>query len=76
MTRIAARVAPADSVRRCLEQMTERRAAQAAVLDQGRLIGLLSLTDLLAAEVAYLERIFYETEVDQKLMFLRGAYSC
>ncbi len=76
MTRIAARVAPADSVRRCLELMTKRGAAHAAVLDEERLIGLLSLTDLLAAEVAYLERIFHETELVQKLLILRGTYSC
>ncbi len=76
MTRCAPHVAPADSVRRCLELMTERRVPHAAVLDEGRLVGLLSLTDALAAEVAYLERIFHETELDQKLLNLRGTYSC
>jgi signal-transduction protein with cAMP-binding, CBS, and nucleotidyltransferase domain len=75
-TRNAPSVAPADSVRRCLELMTERRVPHAAVLDEGRLVGLLSLTDALAAEVAYLERIFHETELDQKLLNLRGTYSC
>ncbi len=76
MTLDAPRVAPADSVRRCRELMTKRRATHAAVLDEGRLVGLLSLTDVLAAEVAYLERIFHETELDQKLLNLRGTYSC
>lgn len=76
MTRVFARVAPADSVRRCLDLMTERRAPHAAVLDEERLVGLLSLADLLAAEVSYLERIFHETELDQKLLNLRGTYSC
>jgi hypothetical protein len=47
-----------------------------AVLDRGRLIGLLSGTDLLAARIAHHERIFHETELDQKLLFLRGTYSC
>jgi signal-transduction protein with cAMP-binding, CBS, and nucleotidyltransferase domain len=76
MTRNAPCVAPADSVRRCVEVMTERRVPHAAVLDEGRLVGLLSLTDALAAEVAYLERICHETELDQKLLNLRGTYSC
>lgn len=76
MTRFVARVAPDDSVRRCLFVMNERNVTHAAVLDQGRLIGLLSGTDLLRAQIAYHERIFHETEVDQKLMFLRGTYSC
>lgn len=76
MTRSAATVAPADSVRRCLVVMNERQATHVAVLDQGRLVGLLSQADLLAARIAYHERIFHEIEMDQKLLFLRGTYSC
>ncbi|MGO9547057.1 MAG: CBS domain-containing protein [Rhodomicrobium sp.] len=76
MTRSVAGVAPADSVRDCLALMNERQITHVAVLDQGRLAGLLSQADLLAAQIAYLERIFHETEVDQKLLFLRGTYSC
>ena len=76
MTRSVAGVAPADSVRRCLNLMNERHVAHVAVLDQGRLVGLLSQADLLAARIAYHERIFHETEMDQKLLFLRGTYSC
>jgi CBS-domain-containing membrane protein len=71
-----ARVAPADSVRRCLDLMNEQALTHAAVFDEGRLVGLLSQTVLLAAQVAFHERVFYETEVDQKLLFLRGTYSC
>jgi len=76
MTRSVAGVAPADSVRHCLVLMNERQVTHVAVLDQGRPVGLLSQTDLLAARIAYHERIFHETEMDQKLLFLRGAYSC
>jgi CBS domain-containing protein len=76
MTRSVAGVAPADSVRHCLVLMNERQITHVAVLDQGRLAGLLSQADLLAARIAYHERIFHETEMDQKLLFLRGSYSC
>jgi CBS domain-containing protein len=76
MTRVVAGVAPADSVRRCLILMNERRVAHVAVLNEGRPIGLLSETELLAARIAYHERVFYEAEMDQKLLFLRGTYSC
>ena len=76
MSRFVASVAPADSVRRCLALMSERKVTHLAVLDQGQLIGLLSQADLLAAQIAYHERIFHETELDQKLLFLRGTYSC
>ena len=76
MTRLVAGVAPADSLRHCLGVMKERRVTHLAVLDQGRLVGLLSETDLLKARIAHHERIFRETEMDQKLLFLRGTYSC
>ncbi len=76
MARVFASVAPADSVRRCLEVLKARDATHIAVLDGERLVGLLSQADLLAAQVAYQERIFYEAEMDQKLLFLRGTYSC
>lgn len=68
--------APTDSVRRCLALMDERRATHVVVVDQQRLLGLLSRADLLAALIAYHERIFHETEMEQKLLFLRGTYSC
>src|SRR5208282_3982654 len=74
MTRFVARVAPEESLRRCLVLMKERQVTHVAVIDQGRLVGLLSEADLLAARIAYYERIFQETEMDQKLLFLRGTY--
>ena len=80
MTRDVARVAPGDSVRRCLALMGEGQAAHRtaflAVLDRGRLVGLLSQADLMAELIAYHQRIFHEAELDQKLLFLRGTYSC
>ncbi len=76
MSRFVAGVAPADSVRRCLSLLHERQVTHVAVVDQGRLVGLLSQADLLAARIAYHERIFHETEMDQKVLFLRGTYSC
>ena len=76
MARFVAGVGPADSLRHCLGLMKDRRVTHVAVLDQGRLVGLLSETDLLTARIAHHERIFRETEMDQKLLFLRGTYSC
>ena len=80
MTRFVESVAPSDGVRQCLALLKERQVTHLithlAVVDNGRLVGLLSQADLLAALIAYHERIFYETEMDQKLLFLRGTYSC
>jgi predicted transcriptional regulator len=72
----SASVAPLDSLLHCLNLMKERHVTHLAVLDQGRPVGLLSETDLLTARIAHHERIFRETEMDQKLLFLRGTYSC
>jgi CBS domain-containing protein len=76
MRRFVAGVAPADSLRHCLGVMKEKQVTHVAVLDQGRLVGLLSETELLAARIVHYQRIFHETEMDQKLLFLRGTYSC
>jgi signal-transduction protein with cAMP-binding, CBS, and nucleotidyltransferase domain len=76
MTRNVASVAPADGLRHCLALSDERRGGHVAIVDQGRLLGLLSRTDLLAARVVYLEYVYHEIEMDQKLMFLQGTYSC
>ena len=76
MTRSVTSVAPSDSVRHCLVLMHQRHATHVAVVDEGRLVGLISEADLMVAMIAYHERIFYETEMDQKLLFLRGTYSC
>jgi CBS domain-containing protein len=76
MSKSIVRVAPGDSARRCLALLSEGQTAHVAVLDRGRLVGLLSQTELLAELIAHLERIFHETELDQKLLFLRGTYSC
>lgn len=76
MARCVAAVAPAERLRHCLSLLKERRVTHLAVLDEGRLVGLLSESDLLAALIAHHEHIFHETEMDQKLLFLRGTYSC
>jgi CBS domain-containing protein len=76
MTRALDYATPAQSVADCLALMTEKRLLHIPVFDQGRLVGLLSLSDLLKAQLAFHERVFHETELDQKLLFLRGTYSC
>jgi CBS domain-containing protein len=69
-------VTPAQSVMECLALMTEKKLNHIPVFDQNELVGLLSLTDLLKARLTFHERVFHETELDQKLLFLRGTYSC
>jgi len=39
-------------------------------------VAMLSLDDLLQETVAYLEKVFRANELDQRIIFLRGTYSC
>jgi CBS domain-containing protein len=67
---------PDQSVSDCLAVMNGKGLAIIPVLDRGMLLGLVSQTDLLKAQLAFHERVFHETELDQKLLYLRGTYSC
>ena len=69
-------VSPADSVQTALSRMSESHLRYLPVMEAGRPLALLSLEDLLGAIVAYLERVFKESEVDLRIVNLRGTYSC
>jgi CBS domain-containing protein len=69
-------VNPADSVHKCLSLMLQNSLRHLPVQEEGTLIAVLSLDDLLYEMVAYLERVFRENELDQQIVFLRGTYSC
>jgi hypothetical protein len=56
--------------------MMENHLRYLPVREQGKLIALLPREDFLAEMVAYLERVFKENELDQKIVFLQGTYSC
>jgi CBS domain-containing protein len=66
----------ADPVPQCLSVMMENHLRYLPVREQGKLIALLPREDFLAEMVAYLERVFKENELDQKIVFLQGTYSC
>jgi CBS domain-containing protein len=65
-----------DSVRTCLSLMIENRLRYLPIQEDGNLIAVLSLDDLLSEMVAYLERVLKENELDHQIVFLRGTYSC
>jgi CBS domain-containing protein len=76
MTRTSDYVTPEHSIADCLATMMEKGYDHITVVDQGKVVGLLSLSELLKAHLNFHERVFQETELDQKLLFLRGTYSC
>ena len=68
--------APEQAVHDCLEQMQRLGISCLPVVDQGQWLGLLSVEDLQAAQIRQYERVFHELELDLKIMFLQGTYSC
>ncbi len=67
---------PSQTAQRCLEMMNENRVSYLPVIDDGRLLGLLSIGDLLHEIIVHYERIFQAHELDQRILFLQGTYSC
>jgi CBS domain-containing protein len=56
---------PQMSVQDAVKLMTERRIKKLPIIDEGRLVGMLTLTDL-ARSVAYLEHIFSKVRNNAK----------
>ncbi|SDI41415.1 CBS domain-containing protein [Propionivibrio dicarboxylicus] len=69
-------VAPGEAVSTCLSLMQTQGCQYLAVIDVGRWVGLLSVEELQAALLRHYESIFREQELDQKIMFMQGTYSC
>lgn len=67
---------PQQRAQECLALMTERKLRHLPVLEQGRVFGVLSLDALLYALVAHQESAFAAFELDQRILFLQGTYSC
>jgi len=69
-------VAPGELVSACLSLMQAQEARYLAVIDAGRWMGLLSIEEMQAAQLRHYENIFRELELDLKILFLQGTYSC
>lgn len=76
MNRDVATAAPTTPLGACLSLLDAHGTTHLAVVDAGRLVGLLSKDHLATAMIAHHERIFHEGEMDRNLLFLRGTYSC
>jgi len=67
---------PAQGVHECLTLMHEKRLRYLPVVEGGKPLGLLTHDDLLQAVLAYYEHVFQANELDQRILFLPGTYSC
>ncbi len=76
MTACSVHAEPHLDVFACLTLMKKHRLQYIPVVDRGSLLGLISLSDLQAAVIDQYERVFQELELDLKILFLQGTYSC
>ncbi len=76
MTKCGVFATPPQTVQACLELMNAKRLQYIPVIEGGRLLALLSIGDLLEETIAHYERIFQALELDQRILFLQGTYSC
>jgi len=67
---------PDQSVRVCLALMEDNGLARIAVIADGKVLGVLGIAELQKALIAHYENIFTAIEVDQRMLFLPGVYSC
>lgn len=69
-------VTPGEAVSMCLSLMQAQEARYLAVIDAGRWMGLLSIEEMQATLLRHYESIFRELELDLKILFMQGTYSC
>ena len=76
MTPCTFSVTPQQTAEECLAAMRETKTHFLPVLEDGQAVGLLSLDALLQAIVTHQERVFTALELDLRILFLQGTYSC
>ena len=76
MTECVTFATPANTVSESMKLLTERGLRYLPVLEDGKLIGLLSIGDLLNEVIAHQERVLKAIDLDQLVLSARGTYSC
>ena len=75
MTKTVFTVAPADTVPACMALMTEKRIRHLPVVEGGRVIGVLSVHDLLKQIISHHERLIRDMELERIAILNSGAGS-
>ncbi len=76
MTICTAHAGPDDTVDQCLERMEAGGLRFLPVLDGDKVVGMLTLESLLRETVDHHAKVYEASELDHRIMFLRGTYSC
>ena len=69
-------VTPEQTVPQCMALMTAHRTRHLPVLEEGRLIGILSIGDLVKEVISHHEHVIKEMELERLILFSQGTYSC
>lgn len=67
---------PNDPVETWLEKTADQDIRYLPVVDGQHLLGILSRADLLAESDAHHRRVYQAIDLDHRIMFKRGTYSC
>jgi CBS domain-containing protein len=69
-------VTPEQSVPECMALMTAHRTRHLPVVEEGRMIGVLSIGDLVKEVISHHEHLIKDMELERFILFSPGAYSC
>jgi CBS domain-containing protein len=69
MSRNVLTVTPAHTVQQCMALMTERRIRHLPVVEDGRILGVLSIRDLVAEVVSHHEHVIRDLQRDMMPIF-------
>jgi CBS domain-containing protein len=75
MTKTVLAVSPADTVPHCMALMTENRIRHLPVVEGGRVIGVLSIRDLLKEIIRHHEHLIKDMELERIAILNSGAGS-
>lgn len=69
-------VTPQETVPQCMALMTAHRTRHLPVLENGQLIGILSIGDLVKEVISHHEHVIKDMELERLILFSQGTYSC
>ena len=76
MSSPAISVTPAQSVEECMAIMTEQRIRHLPVMDEGSVVGMLSIGDLVKEIISHHEHVIKDMKLERLILFAQGTYSC
>lgn len=76
MTSLVITVTPGHGVPQCMALMTAHRIRHLPVIEDGRLVGVLSIGDLVKEVISHHEHVIKDMELERLILFSQGTYSC